>query len=49
MAGVVHPALAAAAMALSSVSVLLNALRAGQSKALGIAAEGFRLQSASDR
>jgi len=28
MAGVVHPALAAAAMALSSVSVLLNALRA---------------------
>jgi len=29
MAGVVHPAIAALAMALSSVSVLLNALRAG--------------------
>jgi cation transport ATPase len=29
VAGLVHPALAAAAMACSSVSVLLNALRAG--------------------
>jgi Cu2+-exporting ATPase len=48
MAGVVHPALAAAAMALSSVSVLLNALRAGQTKAPGIAAEGYRIRSDGD-
>jgi heavy metal translocating P-type ATPase len=43
MAGLVHPAIAALAMACSSTSVLLNAFRAGRTKAPGIAAGGSRV------